>query len=239
VSKLAFGLTFLLIAASGYAANITGMKAYGSTEHISVFVQDDRDYTPLMESLESNYIRIRNELNPGFNKKVKVYIYPDQLRFVKAVFNWTKVEMAVAGLADNVNNALYITSIYDTCKPAEHMQRMPIHELTHVIFPQPIVWVREGIANYEAGLLTSFEIGTLPKRIPDLVFNKGDELMLKSYNYSGWIVKYIVDVLLEGKVQKFGEYVKKSIDKNGRIQPNESKFFVDWNLYMSEKARGT
>jgi hypothetical protein len=46
-------------------------------------------------------------------------------------------------------------------------------------------------------------------------------------------------VLLAGKIQNFGEYIKKSIDNNGRIQPDESKFFRSWNLYMKDKATGT
>jgi hypothetical protein len=240
VGQLLAALAFLVLTAPAWPADTSGLALRGSTAHIVLYAAkaDARDYAPLLGTLEESYVRIRDELKPAFSRKVSVYVYPDQRAFVKAAFGWTTVEMNVAGLADHVTSALYITSVYDTCKPAEHMQKMPIHELTHVIYHQDVVWLREGIAHYEAGLLTAFDATGLPQSIPDLRFNGTDKARDEAYNGAGWIVKYVVDRVLAGDARRLPSWVSSSVDKSGRILPSEPRFFQLWRTYMIGVASG-
>jgi hypothetical protein len=181
-------------------------------------------------------VDIQEELNPTFEREVSVYVYRDQLSFVKSVFGWDHVEMNVAGLADHVRSVIYITSIYDTCKPEEHMKRMPIHELTHLIFHSNTIWIREGVADYEAGLLREFDIEKLPSSIKDLNFNGNDFQREEAYNFAAWIIKYIAEKHLNNDTRRLPDYISKHVDRDGRILPDEGEFFSGWKTYMKSAA---
>jgi hypothetical protein len=232
--KILWLLLSLSVGIPLWAVDTTGMTVAGESERFTLYAQDDRDYGELLATLEDAYLRVASQLNPGFHKKVTAYIYRDQLSFVKAVFGWTMVEMNVTGLADHVRSILYLTSSYDSCRPAEHMKRMPVHELTHLIYHSNVVWIREGVANYEAGIFRGFDVDDLPTCVSDLRFSGSDDQREAAYNYSAWMVRYIVERLLANDATKLPKYLSEHTSSNGRITPNEAAFFSAWRAYMRE-----
>ena len=116
------------------------------------------------------------------------------------------------------------------------MKRMPIHELTHLKFHSNITWIREGVADYKAGLLREFDIEYLPSSINDLHFNGNDFQREEAYNFAAWMIKYIVEKHLNSDTRQLPDYINEQVDRNGRILPDEGEFFAGWQTYMKSVA---
>jgi hypothetical protein len=218
------------------AVDIGGMRLYALTEHFTVYAEDGADYGAMIAGLEDQYRRLNAKYGLAFDERVAVYVYKDQASFVKKVFGWTTPEMNVAGLADPGQRRLFLTSIYDPCKPAEHMRKMPLHELTHVLLPSGMVWVREGIAHYEAGMLVPVDAGALPRTIDALPFYRGDADTSAAYNLAGWLVKFIVEELLAGDAPRFVRFARSPTDLSAIGVANERELMEKWRAYMSAAA---
>lgn len=227
-------LAALLVATELAAIDTSGMAVVGRSVHLTIWARDDRDYAGLLRTLEDAYARITAELNPGFRNNVSVYVYPDQMAFVKAVFGWNEIQMNVCGLADHVRSILYLTSTYDSCRPSDYMARMPVHELTHVIFPSQATWIREGVADYQAGILRDTGGGALPSALSDLRFSGSDEQRESAYGQAAGIVRYIVERLLHGERKGLVKYLGQHVTSDGRIVPDEAGFMAGWRQYMRE-----
>jgi len=230
------GAMVLLAAGRASAADIGGMHLYALTEHFTVYAEDAADYGGMVAGLEDQYRRLVAKYDLAFDKRVAVYVYRDQLSFVKKVFGWTTVEMNVAGLADPGQRRLFMTSIHDPCKPAEHMRKMPRHELTHVLLPSGMVWVREGIAMYEADMLVPVDAGALPRTIDDLKFYRSDEDTSAAYNLAGWLAKYIVEELLAGDAPRFVRFARSPTDLAAIGVTNEKALMDGWRAYLVAAA---
>jgi hypothetical protein len=230
------GTTLLLLAGRASAMDTGGMRLCALTEHFTVYAEDGADYGAMIAGLEDQYRRLVAKYDLAFDKRVAVYIYRDQMSFVKKVFGWTTVEMNVAGLADPGQRRLFLTSIYDPCKPAEHMAKMPLHELTHVLLPSGMVWVREGIAHYEGGMLVPVDAGALPRTTDDLPFYRSDEETSAAYNFSGWLVKFIVEELLAGNAPRFVRFARSPTDWTAIGVADERELMARWREYMAAAA---
>ncbi len=231
-----FGVTLLLVAGRAPAVDIGGMRLSALTEHFTVYTEDAAGYGDMVASMEDQYRRLVAKYDLDFGKRVAVYVYRDQLSFVKKVFGWTALEMNVAGFADYAGRRIFMTSIYDPCKSAEHMRKMPLHELTHVLLPSGMVWVREGIAHYEAGMIGPVDAGALPRAIDDLPFYRGDAETSVAYNLSGWLVKYIVEELLAGDAPRFVRFARSPTDLAAIGVANEKALMDGWHGYMAAMA---
>jgi hypothetical protein len=230
------GATLLLLAGPVSAMDISGMHLYALTEHFTVYAEDAADYGDMIAGLEDQYRRLVEKYDLDFDKRIAVYVYKDQASFVKKVFGWTTVEMNVAGLADHVQRRLFLTSIYDPCKPAEHMLKMPLHELTHVLLPSPAVWVREGIAHYEAGMLSDVGGDDLPRSLAAMPFYRSDAETSAAYNQAGWLVKYIVEELLHGEASRFLGFARSPEDFRAIGIANERALMDGWRAYLNAAA---
>lgn len=233
------GVALLLLAARVSAVDTGGMRLYALTEHFTVYAEDDADYGAMVTGLEDQYRRLVAKYDLAFDRRVAVYVYKDQASFVKKVFGWTTVEMNVAGLADPGQRRLFMTSIHDPCKPAEHMRKMPLHELTHVLLPSGMVWVREGTAMYEADMLAPVDAGTLPRTTDALPFYRSDEDTSAAYNLAGWLVKYIVEELLAGDAPRFVRFARSPTDLAVIGVANEKALMDGWRAYMVAAAAKT
>jgi hypothetical protein len=230
------GMTLLLLAWRVSAVDIGGMRLYALTEHFTVYAEDGADYGGMVASLESQYRRLVEKYGLAFDKRVAVYIYKDQASFVKNVFGWTTLEMNVAGFADYAQRRIFMTSIYDPCKPAEHMRKMPLHELTHILLPSGMVWVREGIAHYEAGMLAVVAEDGLPRSLAEIPFYRSDAETSAAYNLSGWLVKFIVEELLAGDAPRFVRFARFPTDLAAIGVANEKALMDGWRAYMVTAA---
>jgi hypothetical protein len=230
------GAMLLLATGRVSAVDIGGMRLYALTEHFTVYAEDGADYGDMIAGLEDQYRRLVEKYDLDFDKRIGVYLYKDQASFVKKVFGWTTVEMNVAGLADPGQRRLFMTSIYDPCKPAEHMRKMPLHELTHVLLPSGMVWVREGIAMYEADMLAPVDAGALPRTIDALPFYRSDEDSSAAYNLAGWLAKYIVEELLAGDAPRFVRFARSPTDWAAIGVVNERELMEKWHEYLRAAA---
>lgn len=230
------GAMLLLEADLALAVDIGGMRLYALTEHFTVYAEDAAYYGGMIASMEDQYRRLVRKYDLAFDGRVAVYVYRDQVSFVQKVFGWTTVEMNVAGFADYARRRLFMTSIYDPCKPAEHMRKMPLHELTHVLLPSGMVWVREGIAHYEAGMITDVPADELPRSLGEIPFYRGDAGTSVAYNLSGWLVKYLVEELLAGDAPRFVRFARSPTDWAAIGVANEEALMDGWRAYMVAAA---
>ncbi len=228
--------TLLLLVGRVSAVDIGGMHLCALTEHFTVYAEDAADYGGMIASMEDHYRRLVRKYDLAFDKRMAVYVYQDQASFVKKVFGWTTAEMNVAGFADHAQRRLFLTSIHDPCRPAEHMRKMPLHELTHVLLPSGMVWVREGIAMYEADMLAPVDAGALPRTIDALPFYRGDAETSTAYNLSGWLVKFIVEELLAGDAPRFLRFARSPTEWAPMGVANERELMAKWNEYMAGAA---
>jgi hypothetical protein len=235
-TALLVGTVLFLAAGRVSAVDIGGMRLYALTEHFTVYAEDGADYGAMVSSLEGQYRRLVEKYDLAFDKRVAVYVYKDQASFVKKVFGWTTVEMNVAGLADPGQRRLFLTSIHDPCKPAEHMLKMPLHELTHVLLPSGMVWVREGIAHYEAGMLAEVDAQELPRSLDAMPFYRSDDETAAAYNHAGWLVKYIVEELLAGDAPRFVRFARSPTDLASIGVANEKALMDGWRVYLLAAA---
>jgi hypothetical protein len=234
-SRAVTALVLLLAAARVPAIDTGGLRLYGLTEHFTVYAGDGADYAGMLAALEEQYRRLVAKYDLAFDGRIGVYVYPDQFTFVRKVFGWTTVEMNVAGLADHVSRRLFLTSIFDPCKPPEHMRKMPLHELTHVLLPSGMIWVREGVATYEAGMLTSVEAGSIPRALADMPFYRSDDDSVKAYNLAGWLVKFIVEGLLAGTAPRFVRFARSPTDWAAIGVAGERELMDRWHRWMEAR----
>jgi hypothetical protein len=118
------------------------------------------------------------------------------------------------------------------------MRKMPLHELTHVLLPSGMVWVREGIAHYEAGMLAPVDAGALPRTIDALPFYRSDAETSAAYNLSGWLVKFIVEELLHGDAPRFLRFARSPTDWAALGVANERALMDGWRAYLASAAAG-
>lgn len=228
-------LLLLLAAARAPAVDTGGMRLYALTEHFTVYAGDAADYSGMVAALEEQYRRLVAKYDLAFDRRVGVYVYPDQRTFVRKVFGWTTVESNVAGLADPGQRRLFLTSIHDPCKSAEHMAKMPLHELAHVLLPSGMVWVREGVAMYEAGMLTPAAAADVPRTLGGMPFYRSDADTAMAYNLAGWLVKFIVEGLLDGDAPRFVRFLRSPTDWSTIGVAGERELMDRWRSWMEAR----
>jgi len=215
------------------------MAIRAAGEHISVHAAagDERDYSRLAAVMDSAYVRIRDRLRPGFDGPVDVFVYPTQPDLWQAALGTRQPSHPIRGFCDVDRGRILLTSLYEDCYPPEHRYRVPVHELTHIIYSHGFIWIREGIAHYESGMLGPFDAGDLPTCEADLVFYRDVDQTRRSYNFSAWIVKYIVEELGRGEYDVFLDFAARDGDYRALGHESESAFFDAWNEYMEKMAR--
>jgi len=233
-----FVLAFL-VAASAACAEASELPLRLDGEHVAIHAAetDTRDYTRLAAVMDSAYVRIRDRLQPGFDDRVDVLIYPSQPELWLAALGTSQPSHPIRGLCDVDGRRILLTSIYEDCYPDRHRYRVPVHELTHIIYSHGFIWIREGIAHYESGMLEPFEVEHLPERESDLSFYRDVEETRRSYSLAAWIVKYIVEEIGRGEYDAFLEFAARDADYGVLGFESEDAFFKAWNGYMEEVSR--
>lgn len=207
-------------------------RAAGARFVLHAEPDDTRDYSTLLQTLETRYPVIRDHLNPGFHDIVTVYVYKTQKSLWLNFFKTADMKIKVRAFADHVNKRIHITSIHEDCYPDDVRYKVPVHELTHIIYPHGLVWIREGIANFEAGMFEGFDAADIPARIDDLRFYADQEGSRQAYNFSGWLVRYIVEELSHGAYDKFKAFAADIMNYRILGFEDERDFMKNWRVYM-------
>ncbi len=91
----------------------------------------------------------------------------------------------IRGFCDTRNSRILLTSVFEDCYPEDLRYKVPVHELTHLVYSPGIVWLREGIANCEAGMLTVVDLADLPEGASDLWFCRDGDEPYKTLGFEG------------------------------------------------------
>lgn len=227
--------TLILLAHSTvFSVDLTTQKQIHESENFIFYAEDTDDYTELIELVERKNKDFETIFKKKIQEKIQIYIFKDQKSFSKHVFNSDTPVQNATGFADQVSMKFYITSFYDTCKSKERLLQTPIHELVHLYYPSEYIWIREGMACYYAEMLTEISPEELPNNFSEIHFySRGVSETAKAYNCSGWIVKYIIEELLDDDIVKFKSFESNPKDYSFLGFNNETAFFNSWKEYMA------
>lgn len=234
--KRVFLLVLICFAPSAiFSIDVSTQQKIYETAGFEYYAEDSNDYSELIDLIEKKNKEFQNIFKKKVGK-IQVYIFQDQISFSKHVFNSDVPVQNATGLADHVSMKFYITSFYDTCKPKTRLMQTPIHELVHIYFPSGYIWIREGIACYYAEMLYEVSLNELPFRLAELRFYiDGIEETKKAYNFSGWIIKYIIEEICHNDIYKFTEFAENPDDFTLLGFCDEDDFFDSWQTYMKAK----
>ena len=173
------------------------------SESFRFFAEDTRDYSELFDLMETKYDEFTGIFGHALARKVDIYIFRDQESFSYRVFGSNEPVQNATGLADHVSGRFFITSYYDDCKPRERLLQTPVHELVHLFFPSGFIFIREGVACYYADMLNPIPEEQIPRGFQDIIFYvNGPEETGKAYMASGWMMKFIIEELVAGDIDR-------------------------------------
>lgn len=225
---------FITLSLSLYSVTLDGMVPTQKEGQFSLFQKEDdsNDYSRVLEVLVENYNRLTALLNPDFCEKVDIYIYPDQKSLWIDVFDTAEMTIKVRGFADPKNRRIYLTSPYEDCYRPGEAYTVPVHELVHILYPHSWVFIREGLAEYLSGRTISFSPDDLPEAYHEFGFYQGEVQTRKAYNFSGWLMRYIVEEIGQGDFNLFLEYAANPEDYSILGFADSSELFKQWRVYM-------
>jgi hypothetical protein len=216
-----------------FAIDLSTQKKIFETENFIFYAEDSNNYTELIELCEQKNKEFEIIFEKIIDQKITIYIFSNQISFSRKVFNSDSPVQNATGLADHVSMRFYITSFYDTCKTKERLLQTPVHELVHLYFPSKYVWIREGIACYYSNMLTKFSSEDLPRNFSEIHFySHGATETEIAYNSSAWIIKYILEELLDNNLSQFRNFAANPVDYSSLGFNEEIDFFDSWRQYM-------
>lgn len=205
-------------------------------------------------ALESNYDRIRTELNDPDHKKINVFVHPTQKEFNNA----TGLQNSTANGTSRGPLAFHLKyeTWYNAILPPD-MNKVAVHEFTHCVqlniliqdaivnkkfknnedfdkefekyylenYPQ---WFWEAICDYEAGIVNKASVNYGMKGNPTL-----EELNTsnKIYNVGYTIPEYLVSIY--GK-EKLPDFIKSYCDFEKTLGISEKEFEKGWHDFVKE-----
>jgi hypothetical protein len=146
---------FILLGLSCLAANYAGDWHEKKSEHFVVyFAQDDEFAQTVLDAAEKDYRNIAYDLGYArysefwtWDKRVKIYIFPDRNSFLKSTSqpNWSE------GMADYTNKEI-VSYVWGK----GFVESLLPHEMAHLIFRDFVgfkgdvpLWLDEGVAQWE------------------------------------------------------------------------------------------
>jgi len=102
---------------------------------------------------------------------------------------------------------------------------------------RPAGWVggRAGGARYEADLLTPVAAADVPRTLGGMPFYRGDADTAAAYNLSGWLVKFIVEGLLDGDAPQFVRFLRSPTDWSTIGVAGERELMDRWRAWMEAR----
>jgi hypothetical protein len=220
----------------------------GSSEHFDFYCAEKDAVTinDLQDVLEKNYLRITNDLQTQFIKKIRVYIYPDLGSFHLAMNEPNAPDWMVGG---GGKDQLHMVSPLKPGKSHNYNSLMKtiVHEFTHsatrnLIGFSPIPrWLNEGFAYYEAGQYTDdyrkkIKTKVIQNKIPTLSELENSNNIkfgdMDGYGFSTTIIEYLV--------RKYGmvnvaRYVKSPYSTLEPFGITKDQLQKDWIDYLREE----
>ena len=205
------------------------------------------------DSLESNYNRVRTDLDDPHHEVIHVFIHPNQKDFNKG----TGLLNSTANGTSRGPNEFHViwTTWYNSVFPDDPI-KTAIHEFTHCVqlnilikqaqkeltnegdfdkaFEQKFLndypqWFWEAICDYEAGVVNSVSVKYgMSKGLTLKELNKSNQI----YNVGYTIIEFIVDRWDKGKL---GELVVSYVDIEKVLSISETDFEKAWIDFVSEK----
>ncbi|WP_417364546.1 peptidase MA family metallohydrolase [Galbibacter sp.] len=201
--------------------NTTSLNLEFESQHFNFYSKktDTSVLKNLSQSLESNYLRITEDMKTNFESKIDVFIYPNIKSFHNAI-NLLDAPEWVVGVAGK--NELKMVS---PLKPGsqhtyESLMKAIVHELTHTILlnfrKQGLVglpnWLNEGYAYYEAKQLNESQRELVLSQLLNNKIPSWSELEkannyqfgdMNGYPISATIIEYLVKSYGIDKLKQF------------------------------------
>ena len=209
---------------------------------------DSASITELAKALEGSYSTISNNFNTVPAENIKVNVYAQRWRYIKATGHWS-----ASGSIEGISKLHFVE---DTWLDSE-ISKTAIHEFVHAVVlkllidraPKPLnanifdekfstfpVWLWEGLSVYEAAqfydpkTLPYFDNGNYPQ-IQELN-NRSDGQKIYTCGYT--IIEYI---LKEYGKDKLMELIASYGDLKSVLNVSEEQFSNDWYSFMKSKYR--
>lgn len=202
----------------------------------------------ISEKLENSYSRICETYLVKFNKKLNVDIYTNQQELVEVLSPYINPEQLsfCVGIALDSGNIMMISPNNPGPNHSyEDIIDVAVHEFVHCVTlkllgqVEPIIpdWLWEGIAVYESGQLkTSPPISWLIEQEPvPTIFQLEENFYSRNYcyDYSGLLVKYLVDKYGYEKLLKF---IKNSQNFEVVFGLNKDQLSENWKKQLQNQA---
>jgi len=207
---------------------------------------DTTKITGLSDALESNYLRIGNDLKTTPTDHIETNIYAQRWRYIKATKNW-----GGSGNIEGISKLQFVEQAWGE----SDSKKVAIHEFAHTITlkllldhePQPLntkkfdqkfstfpIWLWEGISVYEAQQFVD------PKTLPYL--NNGQHPTItelnnrikggKIYSCGYTIIEYI---LFKYGQENFIKLVENYGDLKTIFNVTEEQFCNEWYAFVKTK----
>ncbi len=225
------------------------------SEHFNLYYKDvlKSEAEEMSLNLESNYNRIRTELDDPVHKKINVFVHPTQKEFNEA----TGLKNSTANGTSRGPLAFHLKfeTWYNSFLPPD-MNKVAVHEFTHCVqlniliqdaiakkksgnnnvfdkkfekyflenYPQ---WFWESICDYEAGMVNKTSVNYGMKGNPTLKeLNTSNQI----YNVGYTIPEYLVSKY--GKV-KLPDFIKSYCDFEKVLGVSEKEFEKGWHQFVA------
>ncbi|MEZ4810534.1 MAG: hypothetical protein R2819_09260 [Allomuricauda sp.] len=248
----------LLFAASFFirTLRVTKENMQMETEHFNIHYKGilKGEAEDIAETLETNYNRIRTELDDPEHNMIQVFIHPTQKEFNQA----TGLPNSTANGTSRGPMAFHLKyeTWYNTFLPSE-MEKVAVHEFTHCVqlnilikdalsridtkseadfdkefeqyfsanYPQ---WFWEALSDYEAGIVNRLSVNHGMKNHPTLTdLNTSNQI----YNVGYTIVEYLVHAF--GK-EKLPEFIRSYCNYGKVLNVSEKEFEKGWQQFVEE-----
>ena len=219
------------------------------TDHFTIIFSrsiDTSKINVLASALESNYIRIGNDLKTIPSRNIEVNIYAQRWRYVKATGNWS-----ASGNIEGISKLHFVEQAWGETDS----KKVAIHEFAHTVTlkllienePQPLdskafdnkfatfpTWLWEAISVYEAVQLID------PKTLPFLSNGSYPNILELNNRSNGGKIYKVGYTLIEYILHQFGQEKLIALIKNyGSISNvfgvTDDQFCKGWYDFVKQK----
>lgn len=227
--------------------NTSSLDLKFNSEHFDFYSkkQDEKVLDDLSKVLESNYLRICNNMQTSFDSKIDVFIYPNTKAFHIAI-DYPDAPDWVVGAAGK--NELKMVSPLNpgSVHSYESLMKAIVHELAHSIVlnfrKQGLVglpnWLNEGFAYYEANQLTEADrkkvhSSLLKNTIPSWNELKNSNTFefgeMGGYGISATIVEFLIET---NGYEKLKQYIVEPKNVENIYKISEKDLELMWLKYL-------
>ncbi len=250
MKKLVAVLLSILFFIGAFGCDKNEMKLQTESEHF-IFYAYDEDISCLDDLgsvLESNYVRITNDLQVTLDHKITIEIYPDLDMFHLAIDQPEAKEWLVG---------VYMNGMIKMVSPLqpgnqhtyESLMKVIVHEFTHVLvseinasFYNIPIWLNEGIAVYEAEQWSRGDEAVIIGLIHQNALPSLNDLDNSNFNeLHGYLLSYTVVgyIVAEYGYETLTALIKEPSEMQSIVGMDETQFETAWKNYLTKHYMGT